>query len=101
MSASGRVDDARTLLNELLELSKTRFVSAFYIAMVYSGLGELDAAFEYMDRAFEERTSYMAYAGVTPFLDGLKRDPRYGLLIQRLGLPVAVPALDHAPNPNP
>jgi serine/threonine-protein kinase len=96
-AASGRVDDARKLLNELIELSKTRFVSAFYIAIVYAGLGELDAAFEYMDRAFEERSSYMAYAGVTPFLDGLKGDPRFGLLLQRLSLthalqpPVPVP----------
>jgi TolB-like protein/Flp pilus assembly protein TadD len=91
---SGRVDDARKLLNELIELSKTRFVSAFYIAIVYAGLGELDAAFEYMDRAFEERSSYLAYAGVTPFLDGLKGDPRFGLLLQRLGLTHALQAPD-------
>jgi serine/threonine-protein kinase len=97
-AASGRVDDARKLLNELIELSKTRFVSAFYIAIVYSGLGELDAAFEYMDRAFEERSSYLAYAGVTPFLDGLKADPRYNLLLQRLGLPAALRAPDHVPD---
>jgi serine/threonine-protein kinase len=97
-AVSGRVDDARQLLNELLELAKTRFVSAFYIAMVYSGLGELDSAFEYMDRAFEERSSYLAYAGVTPFLDGLKGDPRFNLLLQRLGLPAALRAPDHMPD---
>jgi TolB-like protein/Tfp pilus assembly protein PilF len=94
-AVSGRVDDARLLLNELLEQSKTRFVSAFYIAIVYSGLGEIDAAFEYMDRAYEERSSYLAYAGVTPFLDGLKGDPRFNLLLQRLGLPSAA----HVPDP--
>ena len=100
-AATGRVDDARTLLTELIDLSKTRFVSAFYIAIVYAALGEIDAAFEHLERAFEERSSYMAYYGVTPFLDRLKGDARYGLMLQRLGLHAGVSAPDDRPDAGP
>jgi hypothetical protein len=52
---------------------------------VYAGLGEIDRAFEYLEKAFEERSSYMAYLKVTPFVDALRGDPRFGDLLRRMG----------------
>jgi len=83
---AGRTDDARRMVHEMHEQSKARFVSNFYIGIVHTALGDLDEAFACMDRAFEERSSYMAYFNVTPFLDALKSDPRYGQMVARLGL---------------
>src|SRR5262249_47827459 len=85
-AATGRTDDARRLLLEMNEQAKSRFVSSFYIAIVYAALGEIDEAFAHLERAFEERSSYMAYFKVTPFLDGLKGDPRFEQLAGRLKL---------------
>ena len=39
-----------------------------------------------LERAFDERSSYMAYFKVTPFLDALKGDPRFAQMAERLGL---------------
>jgi TolB-like protein/Flp pilus assembly protein TadD len=85
-AATGRTDDARRMVHEMNEQSKSRFVSSFYIGIVHAALGEIDEAFACMDRAFEERASYMAYFNVTPFLDALKSDPRFDEMVARLGL---------------
>ncbi|HMD34256.1 MAG TPA: protein kinase [Vicinamibacterales bacterium] len=85
-AATGRTDDARRMVQEMNEQAKSRFVSNFYIGIVHAALGAIDEAFACMDRAFEERASYMAYFNVTPFLDALKGDPRFDQMVARLGL---------------
>jgi eukaryotic-like serine/threonine-protein kinase len=85
-AATGRTDDARRMVQEMNEQAKSRFVSSFYIGIVHAALGAIDEAFACMDRAFEERASYMAYFNVTPFLDALKSDPRFDEMVARLGL---------------
>ena len=53
---SGRVDEAHSVLERLDELAETRYVSPLQRAVVYAGLGDLDRFFEWMERAYEERT---------------------------------------------
>ncbi len=56
------------------------------IAIVYGELGDLDRAFEYLDRAYAEDPGNLAYLGADPTADSLKGDPRFAELLKNLGL---------------
>lgn len=86
-AASGKVTEARKILVELKELSKRSFVSPTRIAMIYTRLGEKDKAFEWLDKAFEERDGVLVYLNLEPRFDNLRADPRFVELVGRIGLP--------------
>src|SRR5205807_10263585 len=50
---AGRRDEAMKILNEQKELAKQRYISPFNFAVIYTGLGDKDRAFEYLNKAFE------------------------------------------------
>lgn len=83
---AGRAADARAVLEELLELRKERYISAFYVAGVYIGLGDRDRAFQWLDRACTERASLLRAIKVWPEFDPLRSDPRYAELLRCLHL---------------
>jgi TolB-like protein/tetratricopeptide (TPR) repeat protein len=56
------------------------------LAIVYGELGELDRAFEYLDRAYAEDPGSLTYINADPTADALKNDPRFAQLQARLGL---------------
>ena len=85
-AVAGRKGEARQVLDQLLERSKQTYVSPYYIALIYSGLGERDQAFEWLEKAYEERESYFNLFKVEPVFDGLRSDPRYLSLSTRVGL---------------
>lgn len=84
---AGRTDEANQVLNELLELNKRRYVTPAALVNVYIGLGNKDQAFVWLEKAFEERSNYLAYLKVFPILDPLRADPRFADLVRRVGLP--------------
>ena len=84
---AGRKGKAREILRELQLLrSKRSSVSAFDVAWVKLGLNEIDATFEWMERALEERCSPLVYQKIEPGLDILRPDPRFQDLLRRIGL---------------
>jgi TolB-like protein/Tfp pilus assembly protein PilF len=84
---AGRKAEANQVLNELLKLNESRYVTPAALANVYIGLGEKDKAFEWLEKAFEERSNYVAYLKVFPIVDPLRSDPRFADLLRRVGLP--------------
>jgi CO dehydrogenase nickel-insertion accessory protein CooC1 len=54
--------------------------------MIYAGLGDKEKAFEWLDRAYEDRADYMVYLNVDPRFDPLREDERFQQLLQRIGL---------------
>jgi TolB-like protein/Flp pilus assembly protein TadD len=79
---------AHDLLDQLRALSQRRFVSAYDFAIIYAGLGEKDQAFEWLERAYEERAfSLVMNLKAEPGLDQLRSDPRFQDLLDRIGLP--------------
>ena len=85
-AVSGQKEEAQKILDELKELSKRRYVSPFDIALTYTGLGEMDQAFIWLQEAYEQRSGWFPYIKVYPIFDALRSDPRFADLLRRVGL---------------
>lgn len=85
-AVSGRKTEARKLLAELQRLSEKRYVPATNVALVYTGLGEKDKAFTWLDKAVEEHSFGLAYVKAEPRFDPLRSDPRFADLLHRINL---------------
>jgi len=85
-AVSGQQAAARNIISQLQQMSKGRYVPSLYIAMVYTGLGDKDEAFAWLDKAYAERCEYLVYLPTEPVADPLRSDPRFPALLQRLGL---------------
>jgi tetratricopeptide (TPR) repeat protein len=83
---SGDKPRARQILAELQDRAKREYVSPFYQAIVYAGLGEKDAAFSGLQAAFEERATDMLGLKTGALYDPLRSDPRFDDLLKRMGL---------------
>jgi TolB-like protein/class 3 adenylate cyclase/Flp pilus assembly protein TadD len=82
----GRPEDARRILDQLIEKSRQQYVAADSIAAVYVALGEKDEALRWLDRAFEEHSgSFYSYM-FRPEFRALRSDPRFADLLRRIGL---------------
>jgi eukaryotic-like serine/threonine-protein kinase len=83
---AGRKVEAQVVLDELHEAASRRYVASYYFAIVHLGLGEKDRAFEYLDKACDERAGFLAFLGVEPMFDPVRRDSRFRELLGRVGL---------------
>ena len=75
----------RKHIDLLQEESKHRYVSPYFIALDYAFLGEKDRVFELLEKAYQERSSWLVEVRVDPIWDLLRSDPRYGDLLRRIG----------------
>jgi adenylate cyclase len=85
-AVTGKKVQAQALVSDLLEQSRKRYVPAYDIAVIYTGLGQKDQAFEWLDKAYQERSGWLAYLKVEPRLDNLRSDSRFTDLLKRVGL---------------
>jgi adenylate cyclase len=85
-AAAGDRAEAQRLLEELLSDAQPRRVPAAAIALIYGQLGDRDNAFRWLDRAVEERSSFLLFIKVSPRVDPLRSDPRFRELLQRIGV---------------
>lgn len=94
-AAAGNEAEARRILETLLARAEEQYLPSYWIALIHVGLGDLDQAFEWLDRAFEERSSWLVWSKVEPRFDVLRPDPRFADLLERMDLlgpaPGAVP----------
>ncbi|HEX4899948.1 MAG TPA: protein kinase, partial [Pyrinomonadaceae bacterium] len=86
LAVSGKRDEAKAVIARLEGLSHQTYVSPYFLALVHTALGDHDLAFEFLDRAAENRDEWMIWLGVEPKLDPLRSDPRFALLLNRIGL---------------
>ncbi len=76
----------RRQLEELEKMSEKRYVSPLDIASIHTRLGEQDQAFEWLEKAYEQRFSLMPWLKLDPSLDSLRSDPRFNALLRKIGL---------------
>ena len=92
MGLAGRKERARELVGEMERLQERASGSLFWLAVGYAGLGEMDRAFEALDRALDARDPGLIYLSVVPRQLGIHDDPRYPRILDRMGLAhLAVP----------
>jgi tetratricopeptide (TPR) repeat protein len=58
---SGKKSEALRILDKLIELSRQRYVDPYDFAVIYTGLGEIDKAFEWLNKGYEARAPQMVY----------------------------------------
>ncbi len=85
--ATGGMNAARQwYLKHLEEESSHRHVSPSEFAMNYALLDERDKAFEWLEKAYDQRDPFMTNLKTAPRLDNLRGDPRFDDLLRRIGL---------------
>jgi hypothetical protein len=83
LAKAGRGGDARDVLATLEALSHKRYVPPYAMALVHAGLGDRDAVFTWLDRAFEAHDVHLVYLPVDPKWDPYRSDPRFDALLTR------------------
>jgi len=84
LAKSGKIAEARAALDELLELSKSRYVPPYNIALVYNALGETESALDYLEKGFAEKDVRMVFLKVEPKWNNLRTAPRFIDLMKRM-----------------
>ncbi len=87
-AVAGKKSEALKASGELEKLSARRYISSYYLAAINARLGEIDRAFEWLEKAFVERSLWLIYVRAEPMFDALRADPRFHDLIRRVGLPL-------------
>jgi TolB-like protein/Tfp pilus assembly protein PilF len=82
---AGRRNDAIRELEMLTEFSKQHDVPAYEFALIHAGLDDKEQAFQWLERAFQNREFPMAILSVGEGFDGLRDDPRFDDLLRRVG----------------
>ena len=68
------------------ERSQQTYVQPMWLAVIHVALGEKDQAFDWMQKAFEDRSAWLVYLKVDPLFDPVRSDPRFTDLLRRVGL---------------
>jgi tetratricopeptide (TPR) repeat protein len=76
---------AGQILRELEDLSKKRYVSPSNVATVHLGLGEKEKAFDWLDKAFEDRDPVLWWITSDQLYDSVRDEPRFRALVRRVG----------------
>jgi len=84
---SGNKAEAERLLADLTSESKKEYVSPYYFAIVYAGLGKPEKAIDWLEKAFADRSNGLVFLKVEPELDDLRSNPRFVALQQKLSFP--------------
>jgi tetratricopeptide (TPR) repeat protein len=84
LAKSGKQSEARAVLDELLGLSKTRYVPPYHFALIYNALGEGEKALDYLEKGFAEKDVRMVFLKVEPKWNNLRSEPRFVDLMRRM-----------------
>jgi len=79
-------DAARKVLTQLGELSQTRYISSYEIALIHISLDEHDRALDLLDVAVEERSGWLPYLLNDVRLDPVRSNSKFASLTARVGL---------------
>ncbi|MEO5509731.1 MAG: hypothetical protein ABIS27_03820, partial [Longimicrobiales bacterium] len=86
LAALDRREEAEEILTRLEAESRQHYVRSEYLAMGHAAVGNLDRAFESLERAYQARSGGLIYLHLDPGYDPLRGDPRYAEMLSRMGL---------------
>ena len=85
-AVAGRVEEANKMLAELRELAVKGYVSPYYSALIYAGLGDKEHALEYLDKLYQDREESLSTLKVDPSFFSLRGEPRFIDLLKKINL---------------
>jgi TolB-like protein/Tfp pilus assembly protein PilF len=83
---AGQQNEARQILTTINQRARQKYVSSYWIAIIYASLGAKEEAFGWLERAYTEHSVGLVWLKVDPKLDCLRTEPRFKDLLQRIGL---------------
>jgi TolB-like protein/DNA-binding SARP family transcriptional activator/Tfp pilus assembly protein PilF len=83
-AVAGQRQEAQRIVRTLVDPSKHRYVPPFHIAVAYAGLGDVDEAFRWLDRSYEEHGSFMGAVKAETAFESLHDDPRWPALLRKV-----------------
>ncbi len=83
----GRRDDARRVADNARRASAQHYLDAAWVSVPYAALGDKSEAFAWLQKAYQERSTYMPQIKVDAFFDPLRSDPRFQELLRRMNFP--------------
>ena len=86
LALAGKRGESEHLLRELETVARASYVSPVAFAILHVGLGNVDRALDYAERAYDEKRGWLAYLKVNPLLDPLRNESRFGSLLQKMRL---------------
>jgi len=76
--------EASEILDDLQRSRKRRYISAGNIATIYIGLDKKELAFDWLEKAYQDKDIVVVWLKVSPVLDPLRSDPRFMKLLKRI-----------------
>jgi TolB-like protein len=89
-AVAGRREEARQLITDFQRRALSGYFPAWYMAIAYAGMGDRDQAFQWLEKAYQERCPWLIHLRAEPRLESLHDDPRFDSLARRIGLPPSV-----------
>jgi tetratricopeptide (TPR) repeat protein len=86
LAALDRREEAEEILTRLETESKQHYVRSEYLAMGHAAVGDMDKAFESLEKAYQARSAGVIYLHLDPGYEPLRSDPRYAEMVSRIGL---------------
>jgi DNA-binding winged helix-turn-helix (wHTH) protein/tetratricopeptide (TPR) repeat protein len=86
----GRRDEALAILDSIEHTRRSEYVDPYYMTIFRSALGQRDAAFDELERTYDENSVWLFSIDVDPRMDPLRADPRFGRLHNERYIPAAV-----------
>ncbi len=84
-AAAGRTAEAQEILDRLQERAKEQYVPSYWIGLIYVGFGDKDRAMDWMEKAYDERSAWLAWMNVEPRFDPLRSEARFKALASKIG----------------
>jgi TolB-like protein/Flp pilus assembly protein TadD len=85
LAGQGRIDEALGVVQGLEATARDRYIPPYANALIYAGLNDTAAAFEWLDRAVLARDVHAIFLTADPKWDALRGDPRFAQLLERCG----------------
>ena len=85
-AVTGKTDEARKILDDLIRESEERPSLSYYIAQVYVALNSKQEALSWLERAYEDRNLQIMYLKVRPVFDSLRDEPQFKDLLRKINL---------------
>jgi tetratricopeptide (TPR) repeat protein len=84
-AVQGRKDEAQKILQQLRERRAQRYIPAYYVAIVYLGLGDRNEALNWLEESYRERDGFnIGPVRIDPLLIPLHGDPRFEALAEKI-----------------